>query len=61
MNEEGTEAAAATGVMMTLSGPLKPTASAPVFRGDRPFVFAIRDRSSGVLLFLGRMTDPTRR
>jgi serpin B len=51
VNEEGTEAAAATAV-----GMLK--ASMPtVFRADRPFVFAIRDRGTGSVLFLGRVTD----
>ena len=32
----------------------------PIFRADHPFVFAIRDRMSGTILFLGRMSDPTR-
>ena len=32
----------------------------PVFRADHPFLFAIRHRSSGELLFVGRMADPTR-
>lgn len=61
VNEKGTEAAAATGVGLTLSAariPQKPP-KIPVFRADHPFLFAIRDRKSGVILFLGRMTDPT--
>lgn len=56
VDEEGTEAAAATAVMMG------PTAAAmpepvPVFRADRPFVFLIRDLRGNVL-FLGRLSDP---
>jgi serpin B len=56
VNEEGTEAAAATGVVMKLTAmPLPP----PVFRADRPFVFAIIDHGTGSILFIGRVTDPT--
>ena len=58
VNEEGTEAAAATSVIvLTLSMPPSPV---PVFRADHPFLFAIRDRRRGAILFLGRMADPTR-
>jgi len=49
VNEEGTEAAAATSVGISLT-------SAPVrtqFRVDRPYVFVIRERLSGTILFLG--------
>lgn len=61
VNEEGTEAAAATAVVMVMgrsarSAPPEPT---PVFRADHPFLFAIRDKASGVLVFLGRMTEPS--
>jgi serpin B len=55
VNEEGTEAAAATAVVVAAPGP--PT-SVPVFRADHPFVFLIRDRHSGAILFLGRLADP---
>ncbi|MBW2645389.1 MAG: serpin family protein [Deltaproteobacteria bacterium] len=57
VNEEGTEAAAATGVVMRLTSAL-PTPP-PVFRADHPFVFLIRDNHSGSILFLGRIVDPT--
>ncbi|HTR43383.1 MAG TPA: serpin family protein [Pseudomonadales bacterium] len=57
VNEEGTEAAAATGVIMTLSAALP--APTPVFRADHPFLFLIRDNSTGSILFLGRMANPT--
>lgn len=54
VNEEGTEAAAATGVGVKLT-------AAPVrneFRADHPFVFLIRDNRSGSVLFLGRVLNP---
>ena len=60
VDEKGTEAAAATAVTMAASGP--PPAQpppVPVFRADHPFLFAIRDRRSGAILFLGRVADPT--
>jgi serpin B len=52
VNEEGTEAAAATSVTIVESLP-------PSFRVDRPFVFAIRERLSGAILFVGKVVDPT--
>ncbi|WP_437692396.1 serpin family protein [Sorangium sp. So ce176] len=55
VNEEGTEAAAATGVAMaTRSAPAPPE----VFRADHPFAFLIRDVATGAVLFMGRVTDP---
>jgi len=52
VNEEGTEAAAATVVGIGIT-------SAPrVFRADRPFLFAIRERLSGTVLFLGAVVEP---
>lgn len=56
VNEEGTEAAAATGVVMKLTS-LGPDRT-PVFRADHPFLFMIRDNQSGSVLFLGRVTNP---
>ncbi len=56
VNEEGTEAAAATGVVMKMTSAL-PEQTA-VFRADHPFVFVIRDNKSGSFLFLGRIVDP---
>jgi serpin B len=62
-NEEGTEAAAATAAAVMVTGarfrPSKPP-PIPIVRADHPFVFAIRDRESGAILFLGRIADPTR-
>jgi serpin B len=56
VNEEGTEAAAATGVIVRVTAalPHEPV----VFRADHPFVFAIRDNRSGAILFLGRVSEP---
>jgi serpin B len=56
VNEEGTEAAAATGVTMRLTS-LGPD-TVPVFRADHPFIFLIRDVHSGSILFLGRILNP---
>jgi serpin B len=60
VDEEGTEAAGATAVVMkSKDGPARPRE--PVtFRADRPFVFLIRDRRSDSILFLGRVADPTK-
>ena len=57
VNEEGTEAAVATAVVMKkiLSVPKQPI----VFRADHPFIFLIRN-VSGSILFIGRMVDPTK-
>ena len=54
VNEEGTEAAAATAVVIR-------TRSArryPSFRADHPFLFLIRDKATGSILFLGRYAEP---
>jgi serpin B len=56
VNEEGTEAAAATGVVISLASAVP---NRVVFRADHPFVFLIRDNRSGSILFLGRLTQPT--
>jgi serpin B len=57
VNEEGTEAAAATGVVVNLvSAPIEDTV--PVFRADHPFVFMIVEEDSGTVLFMGRVADP---
>jgi len=62
VNEEGTEAAAATAVIMMrpTAARLEPPPPPPVFRADHPFVFLIRDNRSGGILFMGRITDPTK-
>jgi serpin B len=55
VNEEGTEAAAATGTVMRGHAM---AANPPEFRADHPFLFLIRDKKTGYILFLGRVTDP---
>ena len=56
VDEKGTEAAAATAVVMAARGgaPKPP----PVLRIDRPFLFSISDTATGGILFLGRVADP---
>jgi serpin B len=58
VNEEGTEAAAATAMTMRALARPAPQAPPPVFRADHPFVFMIRDNRSASILFMGRMADP---
>ncbi len=56
VNETGTEAAAATGLVMGLTS----VPQHPIFRANHPFVFLIQEIESGNLLFLGRLVDPTK-
>ena len=58
VNEEGTEAAAATAVTMRSLAMRLPDTPPPVFRADHPFVFLIRDNRSQSILFMGRVADP---
>jgi serpin B len=53
VDEEGTRAAAVTSVEIGV------TSAPPMFRADRPFLFAIRERLSGALLFTGVVRDPS--
>jgi serpin B len=59
VNEEGTEAAAATATVMMMGAAMMPGPT-PIFRADHPFIFLIRDNHFGSILFLGRMVDPSR-
>jgi serpin B len=52
VDEKGTEASAATAVVMVESAP-------PQMRVDRPFLFVLRERLSGTILFMGIVNDPT--
>ena len=55
VNEEGTEAAAATGISMGLTSMPQQT---PLFRADHPFIFVIQDKDNGNILFFGRVSNP---
>jgi serpin B len=61
VNERGTEAAAAMGAEVTLGGTrvIETVPFIPTVAADRPFLFLIRDRGSGAILFLGRLADPS--
>jgi serpin B len=58
VNEEGTEAAAATAVIMKLTAD---GGSGPriVFNADHPFFFTIHHKETGTILFMGEVTDPS--
>lgn len=60
VNEEGTEAAAATSTVMVATAMLRPAQEPPpiIFRADHPFLFMIRDTKTGGILFMGRVEDP---
>jgi serpin B len=57
VDEKGTEAAAATGAVITVTSAV--VGDEPIeFRADRPFLFLIRHESSGAILFIGRLANP---
>jgi serpin B len=56
VNEEGTEAAAATGIGMMPTSMPPPT---PIFKADHPFIFIIQQNETGNILFMGRVNNPT--
>ena len=55
ISEEGTEAAAATGVSMS-----ETSAMMDYVYLNKPFLFAIEDNKSGSILFMGKITDPSK-
>lgn len=60
VNEQGTEAAAATSTVMRATAVRRQIPEPPIiFRADHPFLFLIRDTRSGSILFMGRIADPT--
>ncbi|MBM3982451.1 MAG: serpin family protein [Planctomycetes bacterium] len=59
VNEEGTEAAAATGVVVGTTSVQVPRPPKE-FRADRPFLYLIRDHSTGSVLFMGRLSEPAK-
>ena len=58
VNEKGTEAAAATAVVMEARGVAPPAEPPREFRADHPFLFLIRDSTTGSILFMGRVSHP---
>ncbi|MBK8023944.1 MAG: serpin family protein [Chloroflexi bacterium] len=59
VDEHGTEAAAATVVIMELTSAMPNPTEPFVFTVDRPFVYTIVDQTSGAVLFMGRVLDPS--
>lgn len=60
VNEEGTEAAAATALLM-VGGAAPGAGPSPIkiFKADHPFIFLIQEKETGNILFVGRVNDPT--
>ena len=58
LDEKGTEAAAATAVVMARAGSAAPSKPPSEFRADHPFLFVLRHVKSGAILFMGRVSDP---
>lgn len=59
VEEKGTEAAAATAVVMELKSAPPPIGKVKEFRADHPFLFCIQDNSTGSILFIGKVNRPT--
>ena len=57
VNEEGTEAAAATGIGVGMKTSMPPPT--PIFKADHPFIFIIQQKETGNILFMGRINNPT--
>ncbi len=59
VDENGTEAAAATAVMMAATSAPPMQEDEPLeIKADHPFIFIVRDNTSGAILFMGRVADP---
>ena len=58
VNEEGTEAAAATAVPHSMGASDPGIVTIPVFRADHPFIFIIQDSENGNIHFIGRVMEP---
>jgi len=57
VNEEGTEAAAATGIVMATKAGPGPDQT-PVFRADKPFLYLLVHKPTNTVLFMGKMCEP---
>ncbi|MGP5226006.1 serpin family protein [Psychrobacter aquimaris] len=55
VDEKGTEAAAATGIVANATAASAPP---PVFKADHPFIFMIKDNKTDAILFLGQVNKP---
>ncbi len=58
VNEEGTEAVAATAVIMDFTSSSPEGPKTPVFMADHPFIFIIQQKDSGNILFMGKVNNP---
>ncbi len=58
VDEVGTEAAAATGMVVNAKGGMDETEESVIFQCDRPFLFVLRDEYTDAVLFMGRVVDP---
>jgi serpin B len=58
VDEQGTEAAAASGMVMGVTSAQLNPPQPIVVRADHPFIFLIRDQQTGTMLFVGRVMDP---
>ncbi len=59
VNEKGTEAAAATAVLVDAAMARTKRPFIPTFKADRRFLFAIREKASGLILFIGKVENPS--
>ena len=59
VDEEGTEAAATTGITVVPTSAVVGPIESVTFNANRPFLFFVRDDKSGAVLFAGRLTDPS--
>jgi len=59
VNEEGTEAAAASAVVVALNCVIPKREKPTVFKADRPFIFIIFEKKASVILFMGKVADPS--
>lgn len=57
VDEEGTEAAAATGIMMEMKATAEPEEPV-IFNADHPFMFVIKQNTTGNILFVGKVEEP---
>jgi serpin B len=58
VDEEGTEAAAATAVVMRMKS-MPPSSDPIIFKADHPFFYYIQEKTTGTILFAGRLMDPS--